>query len=141
MYFRIDVLTNFAMFPGKHLCWSLFFNKYAGLKVCSFIKNRVQNKVFPVKFAKFLRTPFFTEHVRWLFLEISHELSFYCIREQWMVSFRGTYGPSSAYFILLRVFGFFLFLCCFFLLLLSILLLFDFDISLSILKIKLWSCF
>ena len=59
-----------------------------------------------MKFAKFLRTPFFTEHVRWLFLEISHELSFYCIREQRMVSFRGTYGPSSAYFILLRVFGF-----------------------------------
>ena len=113
MYFRIGVLKNFAMFTGKHLCWSLFFNKYAGLKACNFIKKRLQHRFFPVKFPKFLRTPFFTEHVRWLLLKISHELSLYCIWEQWIVSFRGTYGPSSAYFILLRMFLFFLFLSFF----------------------------
>ena len=42
------VLKNFANFTGKHLCWSLFWN---------FIKNRLQHRCFPVKFAKFLRTP------------------------------------------------------------------------------------
>ena len=36
------------------------FNKVAGLKACSFIKNRLQHRCFPVvKFAKFLRTLFF----------------------------------------------------------------------------------
>ena len=113
MYFRIGVLKNFAMFTGKHLCWSLFFNKYAGLKACNFIKKRLQHKFFPVKFAKFLRTPFFTEHVRWMLLEISHELSLYCIWEQWMVLFCGTYWLPSVYFTLLRVFRFFLFLSFF----------------------------
>ena len=40
------VLQNFAIFSGKHLCWSLFFN---------FIKKRLQHRCFTV--AKFLRTP------------------------------------------------------------------------------------
>ena len=58
MCFRIGVLKNFAMFTGKHLCWSLFFNNYAGLKACNFIKKRFQHKFFPMNFAKFLRTLF-----------------------------------------------------------------------------------
>ena len=35
------------------------FNKVRGLKVCSFIKKRLQHRCFPVKYAKFWRTPFF----------------------------------------------------------------------------------
>ena len=34
------------------------FNKAARPQECNFIKNRLQNRRFPVKFAKFLRTPF-----------------------------------------------------------------------------------
>ena len=33
------------------------FNKVAGLQACSFIKKRLQQRCFPVKLAKFLRTP------------------------------------------------------------------------------------
>ena len=33
----------------------------------TFIKNRLQHRRFPAKFAKFLRTPF-SEHLRWLLL-------------------------------------------------------------------------
>ena len=33
---------------------------------CSFIKRRLQHRCFPVKFAKLLRTAFFTEHLQWL---------------------------------------------------------------------------
>ena len=29
MFCKKDVLTNFAKFTGKHLCWSLLFNKVA----------------------------------------------------------------------------------------------------------------
>ena len=43
MYCKKGVLRNFAKFPGKHLCQSLFFNKAAGL-------------------------PFLTEHLWWLLL-------------------------------------------------------------------------
>ena len=46
------------------------FNKVAGLKACNFIKNRLQHRCFPIKFTNFLRTPFFTEHFRWLLLKI-----------------------------------------------------------------------
>ena len=47
-----DVLRNFAKFTGKHLC------------------QRLWHKCFPVNLAKFLRIPYFTEHLRWLFLTI-----------------------------------------------------------------------
>ena len=45
------------------------FNKIKGLKAWNFIKKRLEHKCFPVKFRKFLRTTFFTEHLRWLLLE------------------------------------------------------------------------
>ena len=54
------VLRNFAKFTGKHLCQSLFFNKVAG----------GLHRCFPVNFAKSLRTPLFTEHLRWLLLNL-----------------------------------------------------------------------
>ena len=47
MFFKIDVLINFASFRRKHLCWSLFLIKLQ---------------------AKFLRTRSFTEHLQWLLL-------------------------------------------------------------------------
>ena len=50
-----DVIKNFAKVSRKHLCQDLFFTKVAGKK--DFL-------VRLVKFAKFLRTPFFTEHPR-----------------------------------------------------------------------------
>ena len=56
---KIHVLKSFTNFTGKHLCWSLFFNKDAGLKACKFIKKRLPHRCFPVKFTKFLRTLFF----------------------------------------------------------------------------------
>ena len=60
MFFKIGVIKNFADFN-----WSLFLIKFQG-QACNFIKKRLQNRCFPVKFAKCLNTPFFTEHFRWL---------------------------------------------------------------------------
>ena len=57
MFFKIGVLKNFAIFTGKHLCWSL-------LQACNFIKKRLQHRCFPVHIAKFSGTPFFTKHLR-----------------------------------------------------------------------------
>ena len=39
------------------------FNKVAGLQACKFVKKRLQHRCYLVKFAKFLRTLFFTEHL------------------------------------------------------------------------------
>ena len=40
---------NFAIFTGKHMCWSLFFN---------FIEKRLQHRCFPVNIGKFLKNLF-----------------------------------------------------------------------------------
>ena len=62
------VLRNFAKFTGKHLCQSLLFNKVAGPRPATLLKNRLWRSCFPVNFAKFLRTPFLKEHLWWLLL-------------------------------------------------------------------------
>ena len=50
------VLRNFVKFTGKHLCQSL--------RPATLLKRDSDHRCFPVNFAKFLRTPFFTEHLR-----------------------------------------------------------------------------
>ena len=57
------VLRNFAKITGKHLRQGLFFNKVADLRPATLLKKRLWHWCFPVNFAKFLRTPFFTEHL------------------------------------------------------------------------------
>ena len=46
------------------------FNKVAGIQACNSAKKKLQHRCFPVNIAKFLRTAFFTEHLRWLLLQI-----------------------------------------------------------------------
>ena len=41
----------------------------------SFIKKRLWHRCFPVNFATFLRTPFLTEHLRWLLLTVYWKIS------------------------------------------------------------------
>ena len=67
-------LANFAKFTGKHLCQSLFFNKVAGLWPATLLKKRLWYRCFPVNFAKFLRTPFYIEHLWWLLLVFNNLL-------------------------------------------------------------------
>ena len=67
MFFKIGVLKNFVSFTWKHLSWTLLLIK---LQAWNFIKRRLLHRCFPVKCAKFLRTPFFTEHLRWLLLSM-----------------------------------------------------------------------
>ena len=51
-----SVLLDFANFKGKHLCFSLFIS-------ATLFKKILQHCCFSVKLPKFLRTPFFTEHL------------------------------------------------------------------------------
>ena len=63
-----SLLKNFAVFTGKHLCQSLFFNNVADLFL---LNKRPWSRRFPIYFAKFLRTPFLQNTSGRLFLTIS----------------------------------------------------------------------
>ena len=58
LYYKKDVLKNFAKFTEKHLCQSPFFNKIADLRPASLLKKRLWHKYFPVNFAKFSKPSF-----------------------------------------------------------------------------------
>ena len=61
-------LNNFANFIGKRLCWAPFLMKLQALGPANLLTKRLQHRCFPVKFAKVLKTSFFTEQLRWLLL-------------------------------------------------------------------------
>ena len=54
------VLKNFTKFTGKQLRQSHFLNKVCRPEAYNFIKMRFWHSCFPVSFAKFFRTPFFS---------------------------------------------------------------------------------
>ena len=66
-------LRDFIKFTGKHLCQSLFFNKFAALRPATLLKKRLWHRCFHVNFAKCLRTLFATEHLQWLLLYVVEE--------------------------------------------------------------------
>ena len=67
MFFKVGVLKIFEIFTGKYLCWSLFLNKVAGL--------RLQHRSLTANFAKFLsKTAFFIEQLRWLLLKVGNSI-------------------------------------------------------------------
>ena len=41
------------------------------------LNKKLWHRCFPVNFAKFLRTPFLTEHLRWLLLKVAPFSNFY----------------------------------------------------------------
>ena len=79
------LFLKFRKFTGKHLCQSLFFNKLQAyvklvplLRPATLLKKRLWHRCFPMNFAKFLRTPFLTEHLRWLLLSsVSAKLKYW----------------------------------------------------------------
>ena len=73
VFYKKGVLRNFTKLTVKHLCQSLFFNKAAG--PATLLKKRLWRRCFPVNFAKFPRTPFLTENLRWLLLIIQMSAS------------------------------------------------------------------
>ena len=58
------VFKNFAKFTQKHLYLSLFFHKITELRPATLLKKRLWHRYFLVISAKFLKTPFFIEHLR-----------------------------------------------------------------------------
>ena len=52
------------------MCLSIFFNKVADLRPRILLEKRLQHRFFSLRFSKFLRAPFFKEHLRWQLLTI-----------------------------------------------------------------------
>ena len=69
---------NFTKFTGKHLCWSLFFNKVSGLRPAILLKKKLQQRCFPVNFVKFLRTSFLQNTSQRLLLFAIHLTISFC---------------------------------------------------------------
>ena len=61
-----DYYTESCFFRSSRS--QMFFKIGVLRKVCDFIKVRLQQRYFPVKFVKFLRRPVFEEHRWWLLL-------------------------------------------------------------------------
>ena len=51
------VILKILQISMENTCAGVFFNKVAGLQVCNFIKKILRHMYFPVKVAKFFRTP------------------------------------------------------------------------------------
>ena len=45
--------------------------QFPGMRPATLLKKRLWHRCFPVNFAKFLRTPFFIEHLWWLLLVVT----------------------------------------------------------------------
>ena len=82
MFFKIGVLKNFANYTGEYLCWSLFLIKLQPLRPTTLLKRDFSTGCFLVKFAKFLKTPFFTYHFQCLIASVSG-LSSFSIKAAW----------------------------------------------------------
>ena len=52
----------------ENTCVRIFLKIKLQTEACNFIKKKLLHRCFSVNFAKFLRTPFLTEHLWWLLL-------------------------------------------------------------------------
>ena len=66
-------IKNFAIFRGKHLCWSLFVIKFPACKPANLLKRGSNTSIFSINIAKYLRTAFFIEHFQWLLFKAMFE--------------------------------------------------------------------
>ena len=72
LFCKNDVLKNLTKFTGKHLCQSVFFNKFASLRPVTLAQ------VFSCEFCDIFKNTFFIKHFRWLLLY--HQNCFVAIR-------------------------------------------------------------
>ena len=63
------VFLEISQYSQKNTCAGVsFLIKLQASGLWNLLKTKTLAQVLPVNFAKFLRTPFFIEHLRWLLL-------------------------------------------------------------------------
>ena len=71
VFFKIGVLKN-SKYSQENTCVGVsFFIKFIKHRAFNFIKIETPTQVFSCEFAKFLRTKFFIEYLRWLLLYLA----------------------------------------------------------------------
>ena len=101
-YFKQKLKNNIAKFwrTGFFLIYYFLLflkkkhNKHNNLRPATLLKKEFWRRCFPVNFAKFLRTPFFTEHLWWLLLRA---LSFKTVN--WKLRLLKAKHPSTKQFV------------------------------------------
>ena len=79
------VFSKILQISRKHPCWSLFLTKFQVFRPANFIKKRLQYRYFPVKFAKFLRTPILKNICERLLLQfLSHGSNVHYFRHRFI---------------------------------------------------------
>ena len=81
------VLKIFAIFTGKHRCWSLFFNKLQTLSPVTLLKGDFQHRCFPVNIAKFCRTSIWKHICERLLLNSLWPFQFQINHQSWEAMF------------------------------------------------------
>ena len=61
MFFKISVLKNFAIFTGKHLCWSYFLIE---LQRPAILLKRDSNTVSFCEYCEIFKDAYFEEHMQ-----------------------------------------------------------------------------
>ena len=87
VFCKKGVLRSFAKPAGIHLCQSFFFNRVAGLRPPTLLKNRLWHRCFPVNCAKFLRTPFL------------HNASGGCLSDVYVIMKPNNFSSSKTFWI------------------------------------------
>ena len=93
LFFHILAIFQFLGKLKKVKLGFLFFvlrHLQAGTTPSYFNKERLQRKCFLVKFAKFLRTPFFIEHLQWLLLTAVKIYNIYIINIYILIKYQIT---------------------------------------------------
>ena len=64
------VFVKISQNSQQNTCATVSFLIKLLVSTCNFIKKRLLHRCFPVSFVKFLKTPFFKDHLWWLFLTV-----------------------------------------------------------------------
>ena len=83
MFFTTGAYKYFAIFTGKHLCWSLF-NKVTGMKACIFIKKDTPTQVLSYDHCKIFKNSLFMDR---LFMILLRNFIWWWILDIWRLYF------------------------------------------------------
>ena len=102
----LGALKSFEKFTGKHLWWSLSFDKLANYTLAALLKKKLQHKCFHVNFTKFLWTTFSQNENKCFCNKTSAETSFK--NDGWWVPWFEHRGNSFTSFRSIKLFFLFL---------------------------------
>ena len=91
---QVGALKSYAIFTEKHLRRILFIVKFQSFRPATLLKRNSNLRCFPVSIAKFLRTAFFIEHLRWLLLPFTTTFRNYYWKDRLVILFTLTH-PSK----------------------------------------------